>query len=590
MKLGRIWKKIYNKYLNEDMPLDVRIFNIVVLVGIFSGVFSAFLSFLTEPSLLGTASIIALFIVLFLLFKIANDKKKYGIVAVIICAVTNLVFFPVLFYIKGGISGGITSWIIIGILYTFLIVSGKTCAVLVILETLNYAGMMWFSYIHPEFVSEYDTPVQQYVHAFQCIMITGVGIGIIIKYMIILYKKEKEKNIKQKELLEKAKSAAEEANKAKSDFLTNMSHEIRTPINIIMGISDIAAQKDLAPDVRENINAIRIASQNLLDIVNDILDFSKIESGLMQLEPENFDMHLLRMEIIAGANAKRTNKNIELIEEIAPGIPRYFYGDRSKIRQCVSNVLNNAVKYTYEGYVKIKTDYEINGDDVLLTSVISDTGIGIKPEDIERIFDNFNRVDLIKNRTVEGTGLGLAITKRLMDSLGGEISVESEYGKGTSFTMTFPMKIVTDEEIIKKLNENNIINDNISDDFLIPSANILVVDDNGMNLKVMRGLLKKFNPQVDFAPSGQKCIEKVMNKKYDLIFLDHMMPEMDGIETLHKLKEIEGFDTPVIALTANAIQGVEQLYLSEGFDKYLSKPVNLKQIRTCLECYFANEQ
>ena len=174
MKLGRIWKKIYNKYLNEDMPLDVRIFNIVVLVGIFSGVFSAFLSFLTEPSLLGTASIIALFIVLFLLFKIANDKKKYGIVAVIICAVTNLVFFPVLFYIKGGISGGITSWIIIGILYTFLIVSGKTCAVLVILETLNYAGMMWFSYIHPEFVSEYDTPVQQYVHAFHCIMITGV--------------------------------------------------------------------------------------------------------------------------------------------------------------------------------------------------------------------------------------------------------------------------------------------------------------------------------------------------------------------------------------------------------------------------------
>ena len=376
--------------------------------------------------------------------------------------------------------------------------------------------------------------------------------------------------------LEKAKTDAENANRAKSKFLAQMSHEIRTPINAILGMNEMIMRESNEADIREYAHDVKDASEVLLNIVNEILDSSKVESGMMEILPCNYEMGSLLNDLYNMLSIKAKGKNLELVFDIDPAIPRAYHGDDKKIRQVLINLLTNGIKYTDQGSVTLKITCSAEGDKAVLHCDVSDTGIGIKPENIGKIYDAFQRFDMERNKDVEGTGLGMNIVQQFLKLMGSELSIRSEYGKGSSFSFDIVQEIV-DAEPLGDFREK-IPDDGGTKDgryhFLAPEASVLVVDDNEMNLKVFTHLLKQTQIRIFQAESGKKCLDMLREQRFDLIFLDHMMPEMDGIETLHAIREQKLCDeVPIVMLTANAIVGDREKYIEEGFDDFLSKPI-----------------
>ena len=389
--------------------------------------------------------------------------------------------------------------------------------------------------------------------------------------------------------LEDAVDNAISASRAKSDFLANMSHEIRTPINAVLGMNEIAIRECKDDSIIPYLNDIQSAGKTLLYIINDILDFSKIEAGKIDIIEADYELDALINDVKNLVEVKAVEKNLELILEVDQELPSVLNGDENRIRQIIINILNNAVKYTVEGKVEFGIKSElISNDTVTLGITVSDTGMGIKEEDIPVLFDSFSRVDEKKNKGIEGTGLGLAITKRLVDMMNGTIDVESVYGEGTRFNVKIPQKIVSKVPIGNVGKQNNTVEDQRSANEHIDASSleILVVDDTKLNLTVAKGLLKATNAKVDTCTSGEECLEMIVKKHYDIILLDHMMPNMDGIETIHKAKKLaenKCKDTVYIALTANAISGVKDMYLAEGFDDYISKPIDSKHLEETIK-------
>lgn len=390
--------------------------------------------------------------------------------------------------------------------------------------------------------------------------------------------------------LQDARQEANAASEAKSKFLANMSHEIRTPINAVLGMDEILLRECKDEEIREYALNIQSAGQSLLGIINDILDFSKVESGKMNIVNNDYSLKNLINACDNLIKLRAREKGLVFSIERGEYLPSKLNGDENKIRQIIANVLTNAVKYTKSGSVKMRVDFDKTSEkEGVLKVTVKDTGIGIKKESMEDLFDSFQRLDESKNRNIEGTGLGLSITKRLVELMNGIILVESVYGEGSTFTVSIPQKIIDSENIISFEKEETQSDNGKSAEINekeFEGRKVLVVDDVAMNHKVFKGLLKNTGLLIDVALNGNEAIQDICENDYDIIFLDHMMPEKDGIETFNEMKKNHASrieNVPIIMLTANAIEGSDKEYLALGFDGYLSKPVNRNDLMKCLK-------
>ncbi|WP_081830060.1 ATP-binding protein [Butyrivibrio sp. NC2002] len=379
--------------------------------------------------------------------------------------------------------------------------------------------------------------------------------------------------------------AQQMANEAKNNFLSSMSHEIRTPINAMLGFNEMIMRESKEPDIIKYAANVNSSGKLLLGLVNDVLDFSRIEAGKTEIIPVEYDVSSMINDMINTAHVRMKGKQIELKTDISTTLPVVLFGDELRIKQCVMNIMTNAIKYTNEGSVTLIIDHKkIDDEYISLRIRVKDTGIGIRKEDMEKLFSPFERIEEGRNRTIEGTGLGMNIVKRLLELMDSKLLVSSEYGKGSEFSFSIKQKVINWNEIgdfASTYEETLLGQDTYHESFHAPDARILVVDDTLANLTVIQGLLKQTQVQVDVAESGFEALNLVCENKYNIIFLDHRMPKMDGIETYRAMRELDdnlNKDVPVFALTANVIAGAREMYIGEGFAGYLPKPVDSQRL------------
>ncbi len=688
-----------SQYLNEDQSVEVRIFNSVHMIFILGMLLTSIMIYAFFPEIKAFYISIGIVVLSILTFIEANRTGAYFSCAIVQSLTLNFLFLPVLYlyYDKAGCC--ISIYFMLGLLYTALLISGKTSAVLLVVQTISYCAILIYDYNKTgSFYISGSVNLIDYLGVLLAILFTGICGGVAVKYRMILYVKEQEK-------AEKFHIEAMDSYIAKDIFLINMSHEIRTPMNAIVGTVDLLLDQDVNEHVRDSVYNILNSCNALLSITNELMDLSKSESREITIYLTRYDVGELLMEIVNMMSVRLMDSEVELIVEVSGDIPKYLYGDSSKLRQIFINVLNNAVKYTKHGKIYLRvTKKDVDVNKINLFAEVEDTGAGIKAENIPKLFKVYQRVEEedSEKRNIEGTGLGLSICKEILDKMGGEISVRSDYHVGSTFYFNVPQQVDAKELLIdikkpetfkvivyEKNDEQNsnikrifesmkinadyvrdrdtfehfilertythifiaydrymehirfldrrlsteklviiseinqivslnkfgciltrpihvmnvaavLLNENNSyvreiikkGGFICPTATILVVDDNLTNLNVASGLLKKYEANIITALSGKECLNILENQEVDMVFLDYMMPEMNGIDTLNRIRQMDNErlkTLPVIALTANVVNGAREMFLEAGFDDYISKPIEVDRIERALKTFISKD-
>ncbi len=553
---------------DHRVSLRERMFRIVTFICMLALIFTLPMGRSLLNILLLLAGLVA--IALIAKFSIRKGYIQTGATAIVALL---LALFPVTFFSAGGFYSGVPEWFVLCFIYVCITLQGRRRVVffgLCMAETLLCYGIAFY---FPDFVVRNPHTNFIFDSAFSMIVV-GLLTSVLLMFLNRMY--EEENAISQQQ-----KKEIEELNRAENHFFSSMSHEIRTPINTIIGLNELILREDIPEEVAENARNIQGASKLLLTLINDTLDLSKIKSGKMEIVNVSYETGPLFSEIVNMVWLKAREKGLEFKLQVDPSIPSMLCGDEVRIKQILINLLNNAVKYTSEGSVTLSVRCERQSvNRVRVWYTVEDTGQGVKKENIPYIFNAFRRVDEEKNRYIEGTGLGLSIVQQLVELMGGEISVNSVYTKGSKFVVMLEQDIIDERELgTFTLASHTRSREGAAyrQSFEAPDAHILVVDDNDMNLMVVSKLLTDTKIKIDTASSGAECLRLTQNHHYDCILMDHMMPEMDGIECLHALRVQPGGlcqDVPVVALTANAGSDNQRMYRQEGFSGYLAKPVS----------------
>lgn len=561
-----------------SLPFRVRLFNVLALVGGMISLINGISSYVNNQDSVILGLNLGIAVLSFVLLFYAYKSGRYQFCYVVTIIMIFLMMFPYLFFKSGGYKGGMVSFYIFGILFTVFMLEGKVMFFTAFMEMVVYIATIMISYQNPQMVVWFSSEKEVVMDLLIGFCASSISVAAVMYLHFRMYNK-------QQEILEEARIEAQSANKAKSAFLANMSHEIRTPINVMLGMNEMILRESESEEIRQYAKSIERSGGYLISLINNILDISRIESGKMEIEEGKYELRQLLDEVMLIAEKQAEQKSLKMNLIFDKTLPAYLIGDVIHIKQILLNLINNAVKYTKEGQIDIKVSK--NAEETKLIFEVKDTGIGIKEENLPILFDAFMRVDSKKNKKIKGTGLGLAIAKQLAEQMDGMIWVESVYGKGSSFFVQLPMKKVSDGKISnvewKETDERK------RRSFVAPQAKILIVDDNPENLMVTRSLLKRTAVFVDTAASGEECVHKVRQNVYDLILLDYMMPQMDGIDTIRELKKDVQFHIPVIALTADVTKGIEQTFLREGFCAYLSKPVMWSKLEDLLMKYLRDD-
>ncbi len=572
----RMIKKIISLIGGKDCELKERMLRSIILIGGLATLIAITeIFFVMEMTILLFSILMLILLVMGFVLFITYKYQAYDVASTLLGLVIIVIVFPVMFVLSAGIASGAAVWLSLGIIYIFLMFSGKKMMFFLFLSILSYGGVYVIAYYYPEVIVLMPTKAMSYIDSIFSVFAVGIVAGLILKLQMKVYEEEHKLNIHQRNELEKS-------SQLKDSFFANMSHEIRTPINAIKGLDEMILRVSENNEVREYARDIQVASDMLLNQVNDILDISQMEVNMMKLVPVDYNLKYMLVDLIEMIRVQLNKKGLELYVDVDKNLPLIVNGDEKRLKQILLNILDNAVKYTEEGSITLSVvGEEYKNDTVKLKIKVADTGIGIRKENLTSIYDAFSRYDEARNKRILGTGLGLAITKELVDMMEGEITVDSIYRKGTVFTVVLTQKILSTEAIgeLEYTGRNKEEYEKYKPLFEAPEARILVADDNKMNRMVVERLLVATKVKIDTVSSGAECLEKTKEKYYQAILLDYMMPDMNGLSTLRAIRGQENGlcrDTAIIALTGNTVSGARQMYLEQGFDGYVEKPIQGK--------------
>ena len=568
-------KHLIRSIADRNLDLQERLFRLLGLIGLCGLTIGIVDSVVIGEAFTSIAVLLAALVFSVLLFSYSIRFHRIQLGATILGIVMIFMVLPFTFLTSGGIYGGAPIWLLFGAVYVCLVIEGKARYVLLAGSVIIDTACYYIAFAHPARVIQHTLATAYIDSLVSLVVIAVLTCGMII-FQNSIFRSEKA-------IAEKQKREIEELNQAQNHFFSSMSHEIRTPLNTIIGLNELILREAVSPEVSADAAKIQAAGKMLLSLINDFLDMSKMQSGKMEIMPATYDVGAMLSDIVNMIWVRAREKGIEFHVDVDQAVPAQLVGDEVRIKQILLNVLNNAVKYTRVGFVALSVESKgVQNGYAQVTYTITDTGIGIKKESIPNLFNAFKRVEEEGVRYIEGTGLGLSIVKQLLDLMGGDITVNSVYKKGSTFVITIPQGTV-DEATLGDFNleSRRSTTERYKQSFEAPKAHVLIVDDNEANLMVAEKLLRDTKVQTDTVTSGAACLEKTLQLRYDVILMDHLMPEMDGIQCLHALREQTGGlnqNTPVVVLTANAGEEYRTLYQKEGFDGYLLKPIGGKPL------------